>query len=297
MKVVILGNCQTAGIAAGLRAISALDEIVAIPGVGESLPRIVSRLSAGLKGADALIYAPAVAEVSRAMEEVKSDLSPSLRMLRVPLIHFPAFHPDICYAWHRTSRKLTSTHYNSAIGVWCYSKGMTAREATSFYRGDVYRRLGYADCWTSSVSSLRDAFSQSDLGSDFVEFFLRLKRKGIFMHSMNHPRADVLVELAMLMARRLDIPVSRSPVPGEINDGLNSYIWPVYVELADELGVQGGSYCWKHVSKNLYFDGVEDYLQHAFLAYREQSILPTDIGVAFRDASGIDRVLTEMTRS
>ncbi len=291
MKIVVSSNCQTAGLAAAIRAMTDVSEVVAIPLIGEIPESVKIRLKAELADAWAFIHAANNSVAATLAAETAGAVNPGLRCLRVPLINFTGFHPDICYAWNRDSRKLTDPHYNSVIAVWCYARGMSVAQTVALFGASTFQALGYLDAWQRSVDALRKAFVDSDLAGDFADFFLHIKRCGVFMHSMNHPRVDVINHLASMVVRRLGLTIRRDIVMGEINDGLNNIVWPVYPAIADALGVAGGSYTWKFLAGHRFIDGLTDYVEQAFSAYVQQGIEPARMAIAFQDASPIDRRL------
>lgn len=63
-------------------------------------------------------------------------------------------------------------------------------------------------------------------------------------HSVNHPSINMLSDLARLMAQKAGLPVlDHSLLP---HDNLaNGPIFPVYAEIAMELGLTNGAYCFK----------------------------------------------------
>ncbi len=48
----------------------------------------------------------------------------SLHLIKIPGIYFSAYHPDLCYAIKKSSKELTSIHYNSKIAAWAYNNNI-----------------------------------------------------------------------------------------------------------------------------------------------------------------------------
>lgn len=288
--VLVLGNCQAPGVAGILAACA---------GVSEAIPLTSLNLSVEAQRAQLMAHAPRaevwfINPVNQLAREVFAEHArPGARLVTVPALHFSAFHPDVCYAMHRGTQQLTLQHYNSALVAWAYAAGLSAERAASLFRGEVYRALGYLDAWGRSVDGLRDTFRRSDLADDFDAFMLRAQRLGCFMHTPNHPHLSVLTHLARLAARRAGLELLEEPVPGELADGLSSTIWPVYPEIAQALGVEGGSLTWKFATRGEYLCGVQTYVQHAYAGYRAQGIAPADLEMRWIDTSGLDRILRE----
>lgn len=290
MKIVVSGNCQTAGIAAALRALTTAREVVALP-LGEPAEVLRGKLQAQLGDADVFVHSTG----NNVARELAAQARPGLQRMAIPVLHFNGFHPDICYAWHKDSKRLTEPHYNSAIAVWAYAHGLDLEQTAALYTPEVFAALGYFDAWRLATEALRKAFTESDLGARFADFFLHAKRRGCFMHTLNHPRVDTINHLARLIAEQLQLPLQRNLGPSEINDGLNSVIWPVYPAIADALGLDGGSYCWKFIGRQRYVDGLDDYLAQACAAYAEQGIAPAQLAITYQGTQTIDRVLGAAT--
>jgi len=170
------------------------------------------------------------------------------RVVRVPDIYFPAFHPDILHVVGPDGRALRSAagDYSSAIVLWGWREGLGADEIRACFTGEVFSILGYTTAWYGSVDPLRGGFEASAV--DFAAWLLPLARSGVFMLTDNHPSAAALIGLARLVALELGADPGRVDVPWErlIPDGLlaTSTVWPVYPEIAEALGV-AGSYVWR----------------------------------------------------
>lgn len=106
----------------------------------------------------------------------------------------------------------------------------------TLFSADRMRRLGYLDRWAADVAAMRHWFEHCRM--DFDAFFRRIKRLGCFMHTVNHPRVEVLVALAAAVARALGTP-NDAPVP--MPDALAAdWLWPVYPAVGEALGLPHG---------------------------------------------------------
>lgn len=285
LRVLVSGNCQTAGLAAALLRFGAACQTHAVPLTGETPEALRGKLDALADGTDLWLLSPNN-KVARAAAEAHGK-----RVQLLPLIQFGAFQPDICYAWHRGTRTLTTPHYNSAIVVWGWAHGLNVADTAALFRAETFQALGYFDAWAQGVKDLRRAFADAGLSHRLAEWFLGVKRDGCFMHSINHPRVGTVVRLARTLADEAGLPVLRDVQPGEINDGLNGTMWPVYPEIADRLGIAGGGYSWKYLTQNRFVDGVEAFVDQAFAGYERQGIGREDLEITYQDAAPIDRAL------
>lgn len=288
-RVLVSGNCQTAGLAAALMRFGAVREAHALPLTGEAPEALRAKLDALAATTDLWLLSPNN-KVARAAAETHGK-----RVQLLPLVQFGAFQPDICYAWHRGTRVLTTPHYNSAVVVWGWRSGLDAAETAALFRSETFEALGYFRAWEQGLRDLRRAFADAGLGHRLADWFLAVKRGGCFMHSINHPHVDAVVQLARVLATEAGLPLRRDVRPGEINDGLNGTMWPVYPDIADRLGLDGGSYSWKYLAQNRFVDGVHAFVEQAFAGYERQAIGRTDLEITYQDAAPIDRALRRVT--
>jgi hypothetical protein len=175
-----------------------------------------------------------------------------------PDMVFAWCHPDMIYAWRNGLLFRGLNEYHSAIGLWAWRRGLDVPDAVRLFSGETFRRLGYYGAFRAEIEPLSDAFTKA--GLDFSWFWLRAKRLGVFMHTVNHPRIDALVLLAKLVARELGMPsrVLQEPIERYVPDQLLPIVvWPVYPELASHLGVPGS---------DLFMYGSSTYRLEDFLA-------------------------------
>jgi hypothetical protein len=291
-RIVVSSNCQAAGLAAALLRMTHAREVHALP-MGAQTAEVLEQKLRELAPRTDLWLVSANNTVARRVAE---DLGGAgLRVVRVPVIEFTGFHPDICYARNRANRRLTLGHYNSAIVVWAYGNGLGVDDTLDLFRREVFAALGYFGAWNDGVEWLRGAFGSAGLEARFAEFFLSVKRQGCFMYSTNHPKIGALACLARLMAEASGLPLARSLLPGELNDGLNGVVWPLYPDLADELGLEGGSYQWKFLASGTFVDSLAAYVEQMFSSYEEQGIRRGDIEIVDPHAGHVDRVLRRIS--
>jgi hypothetical protein len=134
------------------------------------------------------------------------------------------------------------------------------------------------DAWPAEVAQLRAKFAASDI--EFSPFFLRIKRLGNFMHSINHPKLPALRQIAAQAAALIDPACTflDDPALETIPDALLHSVWPVYPEIAACYSLPG-SYVWKLPAR--YYYGVDDFVAHAYEMYREGGIARGDIRYAW----------------
>lgn len=282
-RILVSSNCQTGGVAAALAAILTGDQIIPfpLPVAGDAVG--LDKLGGALQIADIWVSSGRYEFAEAAQLE---HFRAKGRVIKIPEIWFAAFHPDIVYARNASTGELTRPHYNSAIALWAYRHAIDADDVAKLFSDRSYRELGYFERWNASVAQLEERFKPTDV--DFSQFFLAVKRVGLFMHSLNHPMPPILCRLASQIAVQLgaDASVLERPLP--INDGLLATIWPVYPAIGERLAVIG-SYEWK--MDGVYYSGVRAYLDFAYASYESQNIRPVDLTAVNIDSALYDRVL------
>jgi hypothetical protein len=233
--VVVSSNCQTGGLSAALSAMLPSHEVEPLPWFDEVTPVLAERLA---QAETWVTSAPA-----RAIDDVLVG-SPGLRVLRIPLVIFDAFHPDLAYAPNPGGGFLKSPadDYNSVIVLWGWKHDLAIEQIVARFSPETCVALGYTRRWNEATRQLRALFEPSDL--DFQSFFLRMRRRSPFMLTANHPRVDALIEMARQVAARLGAPEDLLQFPWEtvLPDGLlvTGPVWPIYPAVAETLCVAGG---------------------------------------------------------
>lgn len=288
-RIIVSSNCQTGGVAAALASILPSDQIIPFPLPVASDTEGSGKLRDTLQTADVWVLSGRY-ELAEAAE--LEQLRAKSGIIKIPEIWFPAFHPDMAYARNASTGELTKPHYNSAIAIWAYRHAIDAEDAAKLFSDRSYRELGYFERWNASVAQLEQRFKPTDV--DFSQFFLAVKRDGLFMHSLNHPMPPVLCRLAAQIAMQLGADASVLERRVQINDGLLGTIWPVYPAIGERLAVIG-SYDWK--VDGVYYSGVRAYLDFAYASYERQNIRPHDLTALGIDPVLYDRVLSAQLRA
>ncbi len=163
----------------------------------------------------------------------------------MPYINCSAFHPD------RIGFKTKDGNYivtlmkngNSAIALYGFQNGLSVDETILLFCEDVFEYLGYFDVWKKSLS-----WAQSEermTGWPVIQWYQKWRTEGVFVHTPNHPILRVHAEISRYLLDRHSIELEVSEPENVIIDcGLRQTVWPVYPEIAEQLGVEG-SYKFK----------------------------------------------------
>jgi hypothetical protein len=195
----------------------------------------------------------------------------NLKLIKIPPIFFDAFHPDITYARHIDKTSFILPHYNSSIAVWAYNNGVNPKDTVKLYNSHTYSQIGYLYRWVVSFNRLKNLTLQFGIANrDFDNFFNKIKRRGCFMHSINHPNIFFISEFVKLLTSKvIKLDLDR---PILIQDALlDNDIWPIYPEIGLHLGIKG-SFNWRLNGREI--DGLDNYINYIFESYQSQDIMP-----------------------
>ena len=242
--IVFTGNCQTQGIADAVRAILPGTDTPAFHMWGMDHPDAHIRLDVireAVARADVWVRMPLGTNVL--LEEVAR---PQTRVIEIPSLTFAAFHPDIVMAVTTMGTYFRGlADYHSAIALWAWRRGLDPAEAAALFQPEVMAALGYDRYWAPAVQAVRDEFAGSDLS--WGPFWARLKREGVFMHTINHPCLAAVALQGKAVAACLTgrDSIWDEPVERYADDHLREVVWPVYPYVGQALGVTG-SYHWRY---------------------------------------------------
>ena len=267
-RIAIVGNCQTLGVAYGMKVLvpdGAIDFYQVQPRTWAS----IELLAETLKNYD---YAFCCDFPNGFVRGGNSDALQKrvARMMRFPLIAFAGFHPDIIGIEKASNGLLSGPMgpYHSAIVLLAFLAGFSIDEAEALFDRTVFQKLGYFDVWDSACKLLLAHAEAS--GVDLSSDLLRWSRRGCFMHTVNHPKAFVLFDIARALLMRIGI----CPAPVNFDDYAidplaSDFVWPVYTPIAESLDLQG-SYLFRQRRadrRNGAFFGLRQFVTASFHTY------------------------------
>ena len=240
-KIHIYSNCQGSNLGRTIQALTGArpprfflfrgTDPAEPPKVGATVARLLER-------GDTVLMQPMIA---KAVGEVFPELLTHENLKLFPSISFAAYQPDLCYVFRKGGFEtvLTPTGpYNSSIAYYAWRNGYSAERAESLFNADVYEHLRFFDYWDTARATLLDEGLRSGLRLD--RLLEKWRAQGCFMHSPNHPRLAVTVDIARWMLEELEIPAQPIDPLQVVWDNLaEPAIWPVYPEIARRYGVSG----------------------------------------------------------
>lgn len=279
-KIFILGNCQTLPFAEYLKGIFPSDEITRSlfsERMGEEkLTQLISNIS----------IADIVIGNSSARKFIDKENLSTSKFISIPNFHFSAFHPDYIAVRNADNKHLNA---NSAICAWAFKKGLHPEDVKSLFTKNTFNALGYLNRWSSSVKFLKDSFEGTHI--NFSSFYLSIKRKQNFMHTVNHPKIDVIELLAKNIAMEIefDSSVFKKEYPNK--DYLAGIIWPVYPYVSDELSLNG-SYTW--VINGEIVDGLDNFIEFSYRRLSTSCSNPSELRLMGVNESVHDSILSNI---
>jgi hypothetical protein len=238
MRIVVLGNCQAHGIVHGLAQLlpAARIEVAHFEG-GHRSPRGRAALEL-IEGCDMVFTQPLAARWGPLATDAL--VAAGRRVVPVPLVIFRGYQPDMAYLL-LDNRPVGSPvgAYHSSIVAAAFSLGVAEADVPMLFNRLVYARLGHLDAFGKARTLLIDQLAP--LGAHFAAPFDSWHARGPFMHTMNHPRAFVLADIARAAAIGAGLlPPDAAPATPVRDHLASNTIWPVYPEIAEALGVSGG---------------------------------------------------------
>lgn len=240
MRVGVLGNCQTRGLSESLKAYSP-DLELTIQTVGQinmQDDRSVRDVAERIASCD-LVFIQDLnsrrTDFSSLIDTIKSLNSNSIVF---PLVYFRGLHPDCGYVL-REGKPVVGARgpYQSILACAGWIEGMTAEATSSLFNAFSYEYLGYFGLYAQSMELMTKQFGgiSYDLGEVIRQ------KSSPFMHTVNHPTAVVLHEIASQALDLAGLPrLEAALVPVDIL--AEGPVWPVYPEIARRIGLPAGSY-------------------------------------------------------
>ena len=260
-SVVVTGNCNFGGVVEGLAVIAPGLEVRGFAQWDLQTDDARGEAADAIAAADAWVRMPLPEN-----DDIASRVA-AREVVDLPNVVFSAFHPDAIYATRSDGSIFRGlTDYHSAIGLWAWRQGLSPDAAARLFTPEVMHRLTYDRYWGPCVTELEAAFARSSLA--FPAFWMRLKRSGVFMHTINHPTGATLALLAKATAVRLGAADDVWEVPAEryTRDFLSHLVWPVYPWVGERLGVEG-CFRWKIEGRTL--GSLEEWLAATWDVYAD----------------------------
>lgn len=161
-----------------------------------------------------------------------------------PSFAFSAFHPDMTYVRGVRSDGSMDTvytpmvHYNSAIVLHGYTRGLSVDEIIASFNQDTFSRLGYLDAWEPAKATFHQ--EAKEIGLPLEIQFDNWVKQGCFMYSFNHPSIFVIADVCMEILKKIGVDIKSRNAARYVVDDLRAMpVWPIYPDIAKEIGLNG----------------------------------------------------------
>lgn len=280
-NIIIIGDCQIGGISATLKSIFPEDNVTPINCLLASDEKIFKLV----ENADYLIY-------NHYNPPDFKEINDKLLLIKFPTIYFPAFHPDIVNIFKKPTNEAIVEHYNSAIAIWCYLNNISIDVAIRLYNNETFFKLGYYNVWEKSIISLKKEFESCNF--DFYRFIMNVKRDGVFMHSINHPKIKTLIQLGRMIGEKLGGEEYIYNIEYNLIDGLGNNTWPVYPEIGGLLS-SSSSYSW--VIYDRFVSGLNNFIKRAYTYYESEGLTLDNILIKSNKFVNLDMDILDLILS
>ena len=286
------GLCQAGPVASALQVLFPNDEFTAMHQPGHDDDAGVATLISQLIGKDVwLRYMDHKALTAR--DDVRAHLD-GLHTVDVPMIHFTAFHPDICGVRSLAKGRGIEPQAHSAIVAWAWRNRLARTQVPKLFNRDAFAALGYFDHWNADVAELKRHFDWC--GLNFERFFFRAKRNGVLVHTTAHPTVHTITSFARVLALKMGAGADVMECPIPINDAFAGLVtWPVYPPIGEYYAVPS-SYVW--VIHRRSYD-LDSFIEYSYERFENESDGPDDlrpvIGHTWDET--FDRTLAKHARS
>lgn len=147
-------------------------------------------------------------------------------------LHFSGLHPDISYIGELGTRlRGFFGDYHSKIVLFCFATGRSVAECLQLFNGASYEKIGFFNEFGRARAELTARDEQCDVKIAGLFFDMLLAQPCLY--TVNHPTGPVFLEISQRLAAFCGMPHTAVEAVSFQNHLANSYIWPVYNEIAE----------------------------------------------------------------
>ncbi len=195
------------------------------------------------------------------------------RVRPLPTIDTLGFHPDCAYVYVQ-GKAVDSPigAYHSVLVLWGFLQGLSVQATRDLFNAQVYRHVGFFDLHAAGINHLVNKGRQCSM--PVHRWLAAWQESGVWMHTINHPKPQVLADVALHCLAALGI-AGVAEARDVVDDELaRSPCWPVYPEVAQALGLRKpGSYAFKGAhrpvdqGKSVHYMGLDAFINASFALY------------------------------
>ncbi|MGV1759271.1 WcbI family polysaccharide biosynthesis putative acetyltransferase [Rhizobium sp. P44RR-XXIV] len=206
------------------------------------------------------------------------DFSTARNLQRIPNLEFDAYHPDFCFAGARGTRITEPMAASqSMIALAAFQAELNVEQTLKLFRRDVYERCGFLARWEPARDRLISTFAT--FGIDLSNSFRRWSRGEIFMHSLGHPKAQPIFDIARAFLKNQNVEINKTDIL-PFDTMVEAACLPVYPEIGEALGVNG-SYLFK-LAGEYKLISLQKFIERSFEVYRGYDLNEIQVEPGFR---------------
>ncbi|WP_210447113.1 GSCFA domain-containing protein [Vibrio crassostreae] len=233
MKVILIGNCHITGIDQCLDTMTDCEIVrIHIRNSDDFWATLPSKINT---------EAPDLIALVSTFKDNFYDVMPNppCKVELLPHIMSSIFHPDLTYLSVGGNQVNTIMgRPNSLIVLIAYMNGLSVKQTLALFNSNMYKELGYFEQMPKLWSWIE--YQEEITGYPVSEMVNKLLAKGSFLHTPNHPKIAMHIEVAKQLAIRNGVEIVYDEVDGLFEDkAARQAIWPVYNEIADRLSIAG----------------------------------------------------------
>lgn len=239
--ILVVGGQQDAAVAHAMTCLAPEAVVTVLPAIMATRGRRANeRLLTEISSHDVVFLSSRLSLLHEV--ETLMDLRGSERIKLVPEISFSAFHPDQVRVGpnERDPVRGPAGSAHSALILFGFRSGFLPMQVARLFQRCVFERVGYFDAWDASVDHLHRLCAETTLNVDAA--LARWTRRGCFMHSSNHIKPYVAVDLARELLGQSGIAYHECNledfIPADPGTGES---WPIYPQIAGHYGVPGSA--------------------------------------------------------
>ncbi len=235
MRVGVLGNCQAQGVADSIKSFAPDVDITRhlLVGLHPADRTTTDRVVEDLLSCDVVFLQTLEDRRPEFRSLIMGLVDAHPRAVRIPVFAFRGFHPD-CGHVQRGGQQVQGAlgPYHSILGCAGWLEGLPAERTAALFNAFSYAALGYFDVYDQARERLTG--QAVALGYELSPLFAACAPP--FMHTVNHPTASALHEVARRALEMAGVARSaKAPLPTDHLAG--GPIWPIYPDIARRIGL------------------------------------------------------------
>jgi len=247
-RIALVGSCQVSGIGDALLKLCPNAEVKAwhMGVTKESKEDIAAQL-----GRYDLIVSQMKEANPNAVLALQRLQETHANVFYIPTLVFNGFHPDCIYATVRRQFVVGPlSRLQSGIVAAAFVLNVPEKSVSRLFNALTYACLGYFEAFDVARSLMLKSYSEA--GFDLAPYVDSWKATGSFMHTLNHPNIHVLARFAHMIGVRAGFIDEATSLPNDVEDVLAAGIrWPVYPEIARNLGLERSKIVFKMPSRDV----------------------------------------------